>query len=231
MRTSPSRRTTRPAPRGKRRLGAEATSRYDRVTRQPPPREPAATKLNLESTIELLERAKNGEAEATNQLLTRYLVPLRRWAHGRLPHWARDMSDTQDLVQDAVLQTLRHLQGFQQTRDGGLYAYLRVAVMNRIHDELRRVPRRPIRTEFDDKIPAGGASPFAIASANEALERYEAALAELREEEREIIIARMDFGLSYEQIAVDVGRPSADAVRVALRRALLKIAEIMKRGT
>lgn len=67
-----------------------------------------------------------------------------------------------------------------------------------------------------------------MASENEAFGRYEAALGWLREEEREIIIARLDFDLTYEQIAVALGRPSPDAARMAVRRALLELSEIMK---
>ncbi len=95
-----------------------------------------------ESSVELLERAKAGDSEALDRLLGRYLPRLRRWASGRLPHWARDLSDTEDLVQDTVVRTLRHIDGFHAQREGALQAYLRQAVMNRIRDELRRASRR-----------------------------------------------------------------------------------------
>jgi RNA polymerase sigma-70 factor, ECF subfamily len=184
--------------------------------------------MDLASSVELLQRAQSGDAEAVNRLVDIYLLPLRRWASGRLPRWARDLSDTQDLVQDAVLSTLKRLQDFQPTRDGALHAYLRTAVMNRIRDEIRRVHRRPFQTELDEEVPGTGASPFVAASEKEVFERYESALGQLREEEREIVIARLDFELTYEQIAVALGRPSPDAARVAVRRALVKLSEIMK---
>ena len=53
-----------------------------------------------ESSVELLERARAGDSDALDRLLGRYLPRLRRWASGRLPRRARDLSDTDDLVQE-----------------------------------------------------------------------------------------------------------------------------------
>ena len=67
-------------------------------------------------------------------------------------------------------------------------------------------------------------------SASEAVERYEAALARLRAEEREAIVARIEMGGSYQEVAQALGKPSADAARMAVSRALLRLAEEMNRG-
>ena len=57
---------------------------------------------NLEErTQELVERAKGGDSEALERLLARAMPRLRRWATGRLPRWTRDLTDTDDLVQEA----------------------------------------------------------------------------------------------------------------------------------
>lgn len=184
--------------------------------------------MRSESSIALLERVRLGDADALDCLLGRYLVPLRRWAHARLPQWARDGADTQDLVQDAILQVLKHLVSFQPNGPGALNAYLRVAVMNRIRDELRRAHRRPALTELDEDALSASASPLEKAIGIETLDRYEAALSELREDDREAIIARVEWGLTYDELAAALGKPSADAARVAVQRALLKLAEAMK---
>jgi RNA polymerase sigma factor (sigma-70 family) len=185
--------------------------------------------MDPESSFELLRHAQSGDADALDRLVRRYLVPLRRWTSGRLPRWARDISDTQDIVQEAIIHTLKHVPDFQPTRDGALHAYLRMAVMNRIRDEIRRAQRRPAPQELDENVAVADGSPLAAAMSQEAVERYEAALGQLREQEREAVIARLDFGLTYEEIAIALGRPSADAVRVSVRRSLLTLAEIMKR--
>ena len=50
----------------------------------------ATPTTDLESTFRLLERARTGDQDALNRLLARHVTPLRRWARGRLPKWARD---------------------------------------------------------------------------------------------------------------------------------------------
>src|SRR5687768_7571721 len=82
----------------------------------------------LESTLQLLDRARKGDGEAVERLVARHLAPLRRWARGRLPRWARDLSDTDDLVQDTLLQTMGRLAGFEPRGPGALQAYLRQAI-------------------------------------------------------------------------------------------------------
>ena len=48
----------------------------------------------METTHELLVRAKAGDSMATEELFKRCLPALRRWARGRLPEYARDVGDT-----------------------------------------------------------------------------------------------------------------------------------------
>src|SRR5438045_9463154 len=69
-----------------------------------------------EPTASLLERIRSGEGRAREQLFARYLPILRRWAHGRLPGYARDLSDTDDLVQVTLLRALNNLDEFQAER-------------------------------------------------------------------------------------------------------------------
>jgi RNA polymerase sigma-70 factor (ECF subfamily) len=183
---------------------------------------------DVETSFELLERSRGGDAEALNRLLERYMPALRRWARGRLPTWARDVSDTQDLVQDTLIQAVKNLNTFRPQRVGALQAYLRQALMNKIRDELRRSSRRPTRTELPETMPATSASPLEQAIGREALEEYEAALMELRETDREAIIARVELGQSYEEVAAILGKPSAEAARLAVHRAMLRLAAKMK---
>jgi RNA polymerase sigma factor (sigma-70 family) len=182
----------------------------------------------LESTIDLLARARQGEERAVEQLFQRCLPALRRWARGRLPHYARDLADTQDVVQEAVLSTLHRLDAFESRHQGALQAYLRQAVVNRIRDEIRRVGRRPIPTELDDQHVDGAPSPLEHAIGREGLERYEAALQKLRPADREAIVARMELQQSYDEVAVALGKPNANAARVAVTRALAKLIDEME---
>jgi RNA polymerase sigma factor (sigma-70 family) len=183
----------------------------------------------LESTVELLARAKQGEERAVEQLFERCLPALRRWARGRLPHYARDLADTQDVVQEAVLNSLHRLDSFESRHQGALQAYLRQAVVNRIRDEIRRVGRRPVATELDEQHADLAPSPLEHAIGREGIARYEAALQRLRPADREAIVARMELQQSYEEVAVALGKPNANAARVAVTRALAKLVEEMER--
>ena len=181
-------------------------------------------------TITLLDRARGGDRGAFDELFARCLPPLQRWARGRIPPSARTVTDTLDVVQDAVLQSLRHLDKFQAQREGALQAYLRRAVLNRIRDEYRRVVRHPGRETLEEDVKEDPEpSPLEAAIGRQAVERYERALGRLDPIEREAIIARLELGYSYDQVAVAVGRPSAEAARQALRRALARLAEEMSR--
>jgi DNA-directed RNA polymerase specialized sigma24 family protein len=66
-----------------------------------------------DSTLDLLARARAGDDRALEPLFARYLPRLRRWASGRMPRWARDAGDTQDLVQDTLLSVFKQIDGFE----------------------------------------------------------------------------------------------------------------------
>jgi RNA polymerase sigma-70 factor (ECF subfamily) len=178
--------------------------------------------MDADSSVELLARVRVGDREALDQLLRRYVPALRRWASGRLPRWARDLAETEDLVQDTVLKSLGRLDSFEYRQEG--------AVMNRIRDECRRVARRPGIDEIDALTPDDGISPLEAAIGVEAVAKYEVALAGLRDEDRQAIVARIEMGYSYGEVAVMLGKPTADAARMVVSRALVRLAEAMRYG-
>jgi RNA polymerase sigma factor (sigma-70 family) len=186
-----------------------------------------------ESSVQLLERLRNGDGDALELLLARYLRPLQRWAHGRLPSWARTMSDTHDLVQDAIVRVLQHLADFEPEHPGALHAYLRTSVAHRIVDELRRAHRRPPGVELDSDLLSALPSPYDSAASREDRRIFEAALLELRDDDRELVIGRVEWGLTYEELARALGKSSPDAARIGVRRAVVRLAKVMerKRGT
>ena len=127
------------------------------------------------------------------------------------------------------MQTLRRLDSFEPTRDGGFHAYLRRAVQNRLIDEVRRAsraPHGPLSSDYPDTRP----SPVEEIIGRQALDRYEAAMATLAPEEREAVVARIELGCSYAEIAEALGKSSPDAVRMQISRALLKLAKVMHEG-
>ena len=183
-----------------------------------------------DTTIQLIARAREGDPTALDRLFERHLRPLQRFARGRLPRWARDVADTDDLVQDTLLRTFTRLGNFEPRQAGALQAYLRQAVMNRLRDEIRRKGRAPESADVEPEELRAEGSPLDDAIGREAVENYEQALARLRPEEREAIVGRVEMGCSYEELAESLGKPSAEAARKAAQRALLRLATEMKRG-
>ena len=182
-----------------------------------------------ESSFALLARARRGDADALNDLCARYLPRLQRWAHGRLPAWARGALDTHDLVQETLAHVIRRLETFEPQHDAAFQAYLRQALLNRVRDEIRRAHRRGPVDALDEDRPGSDASPLEEAIGQEALERYEAALQRLRPADREAIIVRIEMGHSYAEVAEALGKPSIAAAHMAVSRALVRLAEEMSR--
>jgi RNA polymerase sigma-70 factor (ECF subfamily) len=180
--------------------------------------------------MSLLRRARAGDREAVDAVFRRYLPRLRRWAAGRLPRGVRDIADTQDLVQDTLLQTFRQIGRFEPRNELAFQVYVRRALINRIRGELRGFRRRPGRETIDECPPDLGPSPFEAAVGREAAQRYELALERLKMDDRELIVARVELGSSYEENAAASGRPTAEAARKACERALLRLSDEMGRA-
>jgi RNA polymerase sigma factor (sigma-70 family) len=141
------------------------------------------------------------------------------------------MADTVDLVQDAMLNTFRRLDALEMKRRGALQAYLRRAIQNRILDELRLYRRRPGPEPLDSTTAAVTPSPLDLTLDEEAARRYREALLRLRPAERELIVGRIELGYSYDQLAMAAGRPTAESARLAVRRAILRLASEMDRAS
>ena len=191
-------------------------------------RRPLTGEECLESTAELLTRARRGDGAAREVLAGRYLPALRRFAHGRLPARARDLVDTNDLVQNTVVRALNHLDRFEPRREGAFLAYLRQIVVNQIRDEARRAASRPVREELSHELADAGASPLEDAIGRQNLELYESALQKLSAPQREAIVLRVELGFSYPEVAEALGRDSPNAARMLIARAMVRLARAIE---
>jgi RNA polymerase sigma-70 factor (ECF subfamily) len=193
-------------------------------------RAPSDPPPGVTTTAMLLARARSGDDGAVEALCRRLLPRLNRWAAGRLPRYARSLVDTGDVVQEVLVRTLRHIAALDGAHEGAFAAYLRVALTNRIREELRRARRVPQRGELDTDRAGHEASPLEELIGHDAFDRYEAALAHLAPRDREAIVQRMELGMSHAEVAEALGLPSAEAARKAVSRALLRLAHGMRAG-
>lgn len=185
------------------------------------------TNQDLLSTHELVERSRLGDSESLDELCARMLPRMMRWARGRLPRHARGLLDTEDLVQDSLLRTMHNLSGIQVKNEGAFPVYLRTAMLNRIRDAARRpdlmAPLKSDSLESGDRTP----NPLEDLIGRDTLERYDRALSTLETGEQAAVVGRIELGISFAELAVILGKPSPDAARMTVGRALAKLAQVM----
>ena len=137
------------------------------------------------------------------------------------------MNDTDDFVQVALVKVLNKLDGLRIEREGAFLTYLRQTLLNALRDDLRlsvnRVPRVPV----DDEQPSDD-SPVNHVIDAEVAEAYEAALGTLTAEQQEAVVLRLEFQMSYPEIATAIGAESADAARMRVVRGVSHLAKALE---
>ncbi len=181
-----------------------------------------------ESTGSLLDRAKDGDRTALDEICARYLPRLAHWAEGRLPLRARGLVDTGDLVQESLVGAIARLGGLRARYPETFPAYLRTAILNRIRNEVRGIGRRPEVGALNGAEADPAPSPLEEVIGRELEECYEEALGLLRDEERAVLFLKIEMDMSHAEIAEALDKPSKDAARKAINRALIRLAEEMK---
>jgi RNA polymerase sigma factor (sigma-70 family) len=187
---------------------------------------PSVADQHSDSTVHVLERARRGDRSAALVLIERAAPAVRRWARGRLPNYARSDANTEDIVQDVVLRTLKSIRNFEHRTVGGLQAYLRQSVVNRIRDLIRRTQRRGVPLELDEDLHDSLPSPLESAIMGERLERFLEGLNRLRPADRQVIVWRVELGYSIDEIATRLGKSNA-AAGMTVARAIARLAKEM----
>ena len=116
-------------------------------------------------------------------------------------------------------------------RDPALRAWLEDELdgelLDAFYDEFRRVQRRPSHDSLSSQLPSSERGPLEQVIRQETLERYEAALMRLPPDQQEAFILRIEMDCGYREIAQALGRPSAEAARMLVRRAVRSLAELL----
>jgi RNA polymerase sigma factor (sigma-70 family) len=185
--------------------------------------------VHVESTMELVARARNGSEDAVEAICVRCVKGLRRFAAGRLPPRARGMEDTQDLVWKAVEKGMQRLDTFEARHPGALLAYMRTILKNLVIDAVRKANRAPKPVSLEDEHMDDTRSPLERVLNKEQIELYEAALERLKPRDQELIHLKLERQATDEQIALQAGIPTKNAARVAVKRALFRLAHEMSR--
>ncbi|WP_291143431.1 sigma factor-like helix-turn-helix DNA-binding protein [Dokdonella sp.] len=119
---------------------------------------------------------------------------------------------------------MKNLEQFESRHEGALLAYLRTTLLNAIRGEIRRVGRAGVVESLPkDSGMVGAETPLPRPDSDQWLD-YENALAKLPEIKREAVLLRLEFGMSYAEIASALDRPSEAAASMMVSRALVDLA-------
>lgn len=169
---------------------------------------------------EVLDAARRGDAAALETVL-RTLHP-RVWAIAR--RLLGNEADAADATQEALISIVRGLPGFDGRSAFGTWAH-RVAT-NACLDELRRRRRRPVADEDPDEHGPDPGDP--IGSTEQRID-LEAALGELSDEHRVVLVLREVGGHDYAEIAELLDLPIG-TVRSRLARARRHLVQLLDAG-
>jgi RNA polymerase sigma factor (sigma-70 family) len=176
---------------------------------------------------ELVIKAQRGDEMAIDVLLRRVMPALTRWAHGQRPAGVLGPFETGNLIQKAMFRSIGRLEAVKPGRPGSMQALLRRAVLDRARDDARRVRRRAASVEPDDSRASDEATPLQSGIRREAHHRFGEALLRLRQNDRQLIVARLQLQLTFGQIARRFKLSSAPAARTAFNRAAQRLRNVV----
>jgi RNA polymerase sigma-70 factor (ECF subfamily) len=177
--------------------------------------------------IRLVEGLKKGTEEAFEELLDRYEGKI----FNAVLRIVKNRSDAEDVVQEAFLKTLRHIESFNF--QAGIYTWIyRIAVNSALDCRKKKMRTQAVSLHLDEErtfeLPSNEADPSAAPEQDEMARLLLAALDELPEKYRTILILREFEDLSYEEIS-QVLECSKGTVESRLFRARERLRKKMER--
>ncbi len=196
---------------------------------------------------ELIQRCRQGDAAARDELFVRYRHYLRVLAQGQLGRHLRAKCDPSDLVQQTLLEAHRDFGRFTGGTEAELLGWLRQILAHNLYNEARHYATKQraatrevslddVRTGLEHSsaalgrcLAAGGSTPSQSAVRREAAVQLADLMARLSADYQTVLVLRIFEGLSAEEVAERMGR-TAGAVRMLQMRALEALRESMKQS-
>ena len=197
-------------------------------------------------TDELLRRAGEGDDPARQELLGRHRARLRRMVAVHMDRRLAARVDPSDVVQEAMVEAHRELDGYLRDRPLPFYPWLRRITWERLlalhHRHLgarrrsvgREAPRGlglPEESAWDlvERLVSGATSPSRRLLRAELRERVRAALERLSSNDREVLVLRHLEGMSVAEVASVMGIAKG-AVKTRHTRALMRLRGVLDEG-
>jgi RNA polymerase sigma-70 factor (ECF subfamily) len=198
-----------------------------------------------DESVDLIARAKQGDADALNELFARYHAIMVEVARRRIGPRLRLKEDPVDLAQTTFREATRDFARYEYRGPGSLLKWLIQILQNKIRDkaEFYAAGKRDSSLEVTFEAPPGqeptrGApepsskdlSVTRVVQRDERFEYLRDALAQLSPEHRQAITLVFFEGLSLREAGERMGGRTEDALRMLLRRAEGRLGEILKRS-
>jgi RNA polymerase sigma-70 factor (ECF subfamily) len=140
-------------------------------------------------------KLRRGSPEALARVYEKYIDAMLTLAAGLLGNRAA----AEDVVQDVFLSFARSAKGLKAR--GSLRSYLATGVLNRVRDRHRQRQRQAVSLDGMADPICGSAGPAQAAILVEEIARLDQAVAELPEEQREVVLLRLKAELKFRDIA------------------------------
>ena len=170
----------------------------------------------LDADAALVTAAKAGDAAAFGELYERHRDEIYRFCLAR----TGSVHDAEDLTADVFVKALRSLERYEQ-RGTPFIAFLYRIARNAAIDRARSRRRNPSAEELSPHMASGHDVEHAAISGTERATLL-AALARLKQSDRDVIVLRLIEGYSGLEVAQMLGR-SEGAVRILQHRAMERL--------
>lgn len=137
--------------------------------------------------LALVDRAKEGDQEAFDEVFARYSRRLESFIRRQLDVRLGRSIEFEDVVGETYLRAFCSIGQFRGATEGSLVGWLRTIAQRAIQDEGRRL-RRSEAAHLAEFLEAGGPSPSQAARRTERFERLQRALESLSEDHRKVVL-------------------------------------------
>ena len=213
----------------------------------PPARPDDPSAADPQPTQVLLDRVRDGDQAAINGLLARHREAIKRMIDRRMDRVVQHRVDASDIVQDVMLEANRRLGDYLANPTMPFQLWLRHMARDRLIDAHRRhrvasnrsvdrevsVPQPGMDDRSADDVVAGIAdrelTPAAAATWHELERRFAAAVEQLEEADRQIVLLRHFEHLSTADAAAALGL-SKPAAGMRYLRAMRRLRVLLDGG-
>jgi RNA polymerase sigma-70 factor, ECF subfamily len=177
--------------------------------------------MSQPSPLDLISKARKGDAEAAGMLYERYYQNI----YSYLFYHTGDIQTAEDLTGEVFLKMVQALPNYSESNGLFLAWLLRIA-RNLSIDHYRRFNQHP-EVELMDEIIRSDLEVDQVVESNLTIARLQKVLANVKEDQREVLLLRFIEGLSISDVA-NLLVKSEDAIKGLQRRGLMSVQMLLR---